>query len=100
MASRKGMYSVIKGMKKLAEEIGVSFKTNQNVEKIIVNGNSAVGVVVNGEEKFCDILVSGADYHHTEGLLEKNLDLIMRVIGKEKPLLHRACYFLWDLTRK
>ena len=33
----KGMYSVIKGMKKLAEEIGVSFKTNQNVEKIIVN---------------------------------------------------------------
>ena len=67
----KGMYSVIEGMKKLAEEIGVSFKTNQNVEKIIVNRKSAIGIVVNGEKKYCDVIVSGADYHHTEGLLEK-----------------------------
>ena len=67
----KGMYSVIKGMQKLAEEIGVSFRTNQIVEKIIVKRNSAVGIVVNGEEKYCEVLISGADYHHTESLLEE-----------------------------
>jgi phytoene desaturase len=68
---KKGMYSVIEGMKKLAEEMGVSFKTNQSVEKIIVNRNAACGLVSNGEKKYCDVLVSGADYHHTESLLEE-----------------------------
>ena len=43
----------------------------QNVQKIMVNRNCAVGIVVNGKEKYCDVLVSGADYNHTESLLEK-----------------------------
>ena len=39
-------------IQKLAEEFGVSFKTNQNVKKIIVKRKSAVGIVVNEEEKY------------------------------------------------
>ena len=96
----KGMYSVIKGMKKLAEEIGVSFKTNQNVEKIIVNGNSAVGVVVNGEEKFCDILVSGADYHHTEGLLEKKFRSYNKSYWERKTFAPSSLLFFVGLNKK
>ena len=67
---KNGMYSVILGMKSLAESLGVTIKTNSNVEEIIVNNKRAIAMVVNSEEIKADIILSGADYHHTETLLE------------------------------
>jgi len=67
---KDGMYSVIQGMKALAESLGVTIKTNQNVEKIIVEAKTATAIQVNSEEIKVDIVLSGADYHHTESLLE------------------------------
>ena len=96
----KGMYSVIKGMKKLAEEFGVSFKTNQNVEKIIVKGNCANGIVVNGEEKYCDILVSGADYHHTESLLEEKFRSYKDSYWESKTFAPSSLLFFVGLNKK
>lgn len=66
-----GMYSVVDGMKKLAEELGVVFKTNSNVEKIFVDNGKVTGIKVNGEKIDTDLVLSGADYHHTETLLDK-----------------------------
>ncbi len=68
---KNGMYSVILAMKSLAEELGVTIKTQQNVEKIIVENKKAVGIQVYGETVSSDIVLSGADYHHTESLLDK-----------------------------
>lgn len=70
---KNGMYSVILGMKALAESLGASIKTNANVERIIVQNKTATGLVVNSEEVFADIILSGADYHHTETLLAPDL---------------------------
>lgn len=67
-----GMYQVIKGMKALAENLGVSINTNSNVEKINVTNGKTVGISVNGKEISSDIVLSGADYHHSETLLDKN----------------------------
>lgn len=67
---KDGMYSVILGMKALAKGLGVTIKTNQNVEKIIVEAKTATAIQVNSEEIKVDIVLSGADYHHTETLLE------------------------------
>lgn len=69
---KNGMYSVIQGIQKLAEELGVTINTNQNVEKILTKNKEIEGIIVNGEPKYCDILVSGADYHFTETLF--NID--------------------------
>lgn len=66
-----GMYSVVEGMKKLAEDLGVDFKTNSVIEKIHVSNNSVHGLKVNGENIESDLILSGADYHHTETLLDK-----------------------------
>ena len=66
-----GMYSVVNGIKKLAEELGVSIKTDQNVEKIFVENGKASAILVNGEKITADVILSGADYHHTETLLEE-----------------------------
>ncbi|NNL08474.1 MAG: NAD(P)-binding protein, partial [Croceitalea sp.] len=67
---KDGMYSVIQGMKDLAISLGVQINTNQNVEKIILKGKKASALMVNGEAIASDIILSGADYHHTETLLE------------------------------
>lgn len=66
-----GFYDVVLGMTKLATELGVTFKTNANIEKIIVEKNCTKGLICNGNIEESDIILSGADYHHTETLLEK-----------------------------
>lgn len=71
---RGGMYTVIEGMVSLAQSLGVNFKTNSNVEKIITDtSKNVVGLLVNGEKIETTLVLSGADYHHTETLLDKNL---------------------------
>ncbi|WP_296313291.1 phytoene desaturase family protein [Winogradskyella sp. UBA3174] len=67
-----GMYEIIKGMKSLAESLGVTINTNSNVEKINVFNGKSVGISVNAETITSDIVLSGADYHHSETLLDKN----------------------------
>jgi phytoene desaturase len=68
---KTGMYDVIRGMESLALELGVTFKTNSNIEKIIVENKTAVALQINGERINADIILSGADYHHSETLLDE-----------------------------
>ncbi|WBX74014.1 phytoene desaturase family protein [Tenacibaculum pacificus] len=68
-----GMYKVIEAMITLAKDLGVTFKTEANVEEIKLNqSGEAIGLVVNGDFIASDIVLSGADYHHTETLLPKD----------------------------
>lgn len=66
-----GMYQVINAMVNLAESLGVKIETNQNVEKINVENGVVKSVVSNGIIIESDIVLSGADYHHTETLLDE-----------------------------
>lgn len=68
---KNGMYSVIQAMQSLAEELGVTIKTNASVEKIEIHGNKAAALTVNGHTIKTDVVLSGADYHHSEQLLDK-----------------------------
>jgi phytoene desaturase len=65
----EGMYSIVKAMNELALELGVKFKYNCEVQKIEVSEGKALPIV-NGEKYESNIVVSGADYHHTEQLLD------------------------------
>lgn len=65
-----GMYKVVEGMVNLAEQLGVNFVNNANVEEIIIDSDNKVeGLVVNGKNIAIDLVLSGADYAHTETLL-------------------------------
>lgn len=66
-----GMYQVINGMVELAKSLGVKIETNQNVEKINVVDGVVKSVLSNGINIASDIVLSGADYHHTETLLDQ-----------------------------
>ena len=70
---RNGMFSVVKAMTSLAEELGVKFNVNSEASRIRTEGAKATGIVINGKNIDADIVLSGADYHHTETLLPKNL---------------------------
>lgn len=68
---KTGMFDVVRAMESLARALGVQFFVNSNIEKIIVENKTAKVIVVNGERIESDLVVSGADYHHTETLLDK-----------------------------
>ncbi|MEZ0183896.1 phytoene desaturase family protein [Flavobacterium oncorhynchi] len=68
---KTGMFDVVQSLESLALELGVIIKTNASVEKIIVEDKTAAGIVINGEFIKSDVVLSGADYQHTETLLEK-----------------------------
>ena len=64
-----GMYEIVKAMHQLAEEKGVKFLFNHNVESISIAAEKATGVVANDIYFETDIVVSGADYHFTDSKL-------------------------------
>jgi len=68
---KTGMYDVIAAIESLANELGVKFQINSPVEKIIVVKNTATAIIINGKIIESDIILSGADYHHSESLLDE-----------------------------
>ncbi len=66
-----GMYEIIKAMKSLAEELGVTIHTNSPVSHILVSDGQTIGIRSQGKNHLADLVVSGADYHHSETLLDK-----------------------------
>ncbi|CAL2076566.1 phytoene desaturase family protein [Tenacibaculum sp. 190524A05c] len=67
-----GMYKVVEGMVTLAEQLGVSFVSNANVEEIVLDSNNKVeAIIINGKRLETNLVLSGADYAHTETLLPK-----------------------------
>ena len=70
---RGGIYEIPKALAKLADEFGVIIRTNCAVEKIIVEGEKAVGVKLeNGEILRSDYVVANSDAIETyRNLLDK-----------------------------
>ncbi|KAA1243479.1 NAD(P)/FAD-dependent oxidoreductase [Aquimarina sp. RZ0] len=65
-----GMYQVILGIERLARSLGVKIHTDTTIKKINVENGVARGVVTSSKKIDADIVLSGADYHHSETLLD------------------------------
>ncbi len=61
-----GMHRIVAAMVDLAKSIGVKIHTDSPVERIEIKNGVATGVVANGKFYPADVVISGADYHHTE----------------------------------
>lgn len=97
---KKGMYSVVQAMKILAENLGVTIKTEQNVEKITVENGKATCLIVNGERVETDLVLSGADYHHTETLLDKKYRQYSENYWQKKTFAPSALLFYVGFNKK
>ncbi len=64
---RGGMHEVVKAMVSLARELGVRIELNTEVDRLEVDGRRIKAVhTADGRVFTPDVVVSGADYHHTE----------------------------------
>ena len=97
---KNGMYSVILAMEQLAKELGVTIHTNANIEKIEVVNGKAVGLKVNGETVSADVVLSGADYHHTETLLDEKHRAYSEKYWDKKTFAPSSLLFYVGLDKK
>lgn len=64
-----GMYSIIEAMVNLATSLGVNFRYNEAVEKIIVENGKATAVKTAHTIYNTTVVIGSADYHHIESTL-------------------------------
>ncbi|MGB1040756.1 MAG: phytoene desaturase family protein [Flavobacteriales bacterium] len=96
-----GMYSVVEGIVRLAKELGVNFHTNSEVSEIKVDKTGRVNsIVVNEKEIEVDKLISGADYKHTEGLLESTYRKYSDKYWDKKIMAPSSLLFYIGLSKK
>ena len=96
----KGMYSVVEGMVKLAKELGVQFHLNATVEEILVENKQAVGIRSNGKVHQADVVVSGADYHHSESLLQPQYRAYSEAYWDKKTFAPSSLLFFVGIDKK
>jgi phytoene desaturase len=95
-----GMYQVIKGMESLAIELGVSINLNHPVEKIVVENNSISGLISNNIFIESDIVLSGADYHHSETLLDRKFRQYTEAYWDKKIFAPSSLLFYIGIDKK
>ena len=95
-----GMFEVVKGFVTLAEELGVNIKTKQNVEKIVVEKGIVKGVQVNKQFLAADFVVSGADYHHSETLLDEKYRMYSEKYWNKRTFAPSALLFYVGFSKK
>jgi phytoene desaturase len=97
---KTGMFDVIRAMEKLALELGVIIKTNAPIEKIIVENKVATAVQIKGEIIKSDIILSGADYHHTETLVDKEHRVYSEKYWKSRVFAPSSLLFFVGFDKK
>jgi phytoene desaturase len=61
-----GMYKIVEAMHQLSTSLGVEYVFNAPVQELFVKNNRINGVRTEKEVYTADVVISGADYHHTE----------------------------------
>jgi len=96
-----GMYSIVEAMVSLAESLGVTFHTNSAIDKINVdNTGTATGIQVNGKQVQAEVVLSGADYHHSETLLEPKHRAYSEAYWDKKVFAPSSLLFYIGLDKK
>ncbi len=110
-----GFYQLILAMQNVAKQQGVVFHMDSNISKINVKQGKATSLIVNNKTLNFDAIISSADYHHTETLLDtpyRNYtesywksrtfapSCLIYYLGFNKPiknLKHHTLFFEYDL---
>jgi phytoene desaturase len=95
-----GMQSVVDGIVALARSLGVTFRTSQPVQRFFCDGRSVRGVVTSEGLLPADLVVSGADYQHTEQLLVPALRTYSETYWQKRTFAPSALLFYIGLDKK
>jgi phytoene desaturase len=92
-----GMNSITLSLVKLAEDLGVKFYYNQEVEQININNKKVNGIVVNGETILADLVVSNMDVYFTYKKLLKDEQQPQKILKQERS--SSALIFYWGIKK-
>ncbi|MAV42072.1 MAG: phytoene dehydrogenase [Flavobacteriaceae bacterium] len=95
-----GFFDVVNAMISVGKKLGVKYHNNSNIDEIITNKNYATGIKVNGKIINSDIVLSGADYNHTEKLLPKNLRQYSEKYWSKRVLAPSSLLFYLGFDKK
>jgi len=95
-----GMYAVVQGIFQLAISLGVDFKFYATVDSISVDEGKVDGIYVHQEFHPFDIVVSGADYAHSESLLPMEYRQYSDDYWKSKTYAPSALLFYIGIDKK
>ena len=95
-----GMYKVVEGMATLAKDLGVKIETSCEVKGFNLANNQVTGVNTTKGKFECDILLSGADYHHTERLLPEGFRQYSEKYWAKKTFAPSALLFYVGFDKK
>ena len=96
----KGFYSLVEAMINLAKSLGVNLYNNSNINKILVENGKVTGVNINSKNIYCDIVLSGADYYHSESLLELKYRGYNESYWKSRTFAPSALLFYIGINKK
>ena len=97
---KNGMYSIVEAMVSLAKSLGVKIFLNSPVEEILLEKNKAVGIKIKNEKILSDIILSGADYHHTETLIPSNFRAYSEAYWDKKVFAPSSLLFYIGIDKK
>ena len=94
------MIQIVNAMVSLAKELGVRFHTDAPVSEILTKNKTANGIRIGDTIHESDIIVSGADYHHTERLLQASLRGYSESYWKKKVFAPSSLLFYMGIDKK
>ena len=95
-----GFHDVVNAMISIGKSLGVNYHNNSTINKILTDKNIATGIQVNGNVINSDIVLSGADYNHTEKLLPKDLRQYSDKYWSNKVLAPSSLLFYLGFDKK
>lgn len=95
--AKGGMYSVVKSLIKLAEDIGIKIIYNSNIEKINVVKNKVSGIRVNGQDKDFDLVVNNMDIVNSYKTILKDQSPPANLFKQEGS--SSALIFYWSIDK-
>lgn len=94
---RNGMYQIVRSLQEQAERLGVQFHFNKSVDQVWLDGKKLKGIVVNGEKKACDLVVSDVDIHRFYTNLMPDKKRVAKIEQAEKS--SSALIFYWGMKK-
>lgn len=95
-----GMYKLIEALQKLAEELEANIIPNSSISNITIVNNIAKSIEVNGKSIEYDLIISSADYNHTEQLLDKKYRNYSEKYWEKKTFAPSALMFYVAFNKK
>ncbi len=93
-----GMYSITKGLVKLAEDLGVKFNYNTRVDEIVVNNGKVKGIKVGQQFYESDLVLSNMDVYFTYKHLLKDQKQPQKILKQERS--SSALIFYWGIKKQ